>query len=151
METVRYFPVIFSIVYIFSLFFCVFARIESWPFSDYRVYEGAYYPQDLVVRVPYFKLSNGEYFNPSTKESYLWIDRVYFHLAPLKLKPSEWESYLHKLVRSEKIRKFTQKITKLGLEPEKFVVMKVTFKEQKKNLWVPVYTPEKQYDLSKTD
>ena len=151
METMRYFPVIFSIVYIFSLFFCIFARIESWPFSDYRVFEGAYYPKDLVVRAPYFKLSNGEYFNPSTKEFYIWINRVYFHLAPLKLKPNEWEAYLKKLVRSKKVLDIVKKMTESGLKPEKFVVMKVTFREKRKHLWVPVYTPEKQYDISDTD
>ena len=141
------FRFIFIIIYISSLFFCIFARIESWPFSDYRVFEGAYYPEELIVRMPYFKLSNGEYFNPGTKEFFLHTDRPYFDKAFRELKPDELESYLKQLILSKAVKRVKKEMIAKNLIPVKFVVMKITFKEKQKNLYVPVYTSEKEYDI----
>ena len=96
--------------------------------------------------MPYFKLSNGEYFDPSTKW-YLNFDRDYFNEATDELKPDELDSYLKRLVKSKTVQKVKHKMTAENLIPVKLVVMKVTFRETKKNLYKPVYTPEKEYDL----
>ncbi len=140
------FQIVFSVLYIGSLFFCIFARIESWPFSDYGVFQNANYPKNISVRVPYFKLSNGEYFDPF-KKRYFGFDREYFDQAIHELKPDELDSYLKKLIKSKAVKKVKHKMIAENLTPVKFVVMKVTFKETKKNLYKPVYTPEKEYDL----
>ena len=141
------FQTVFIIIYVGSLFFCIFTHIESWPFSDYRVFPKAFYPKDISLRIPYFKLSSGEYFNPSTKWQSLGFDKNYFFKSFRELKPDDLESYLKDLSDSKAVKRLQCKMIARNLIPIKFVVMHVTFKERKKYLYEPVYTPEKEYEL----
>ena len=126
------FQIFFSFTYLGVLFFCIFARIESWPFSDYRVFQHHNHPEHVSIHAPFFKLSNGEYFNPGTRNFYLHIDRAYFTQAFTKMDPQVREKYLISLAKSKRIERLAGKIRReLKLIPVKFVPMKVTFKKTK--------------------
>ena len=134
------------VVYIGTGFFCVFARIESWPFSDYRVFENNLHPGYLRAYAPWLKLSNGEYFNPGTKDIYYNIDRPYFHEAFRKMPASDLEKYLSSLAKSKKIRALAAKMRSKGLDPVKLVPMEFTF-EKRNSKWTPNPRPFKEYDI----
>ena len=138
----------FLLTYLGVLFFCIFARIESWPFSDYRVFAYHNHPEHISLYTPFFKLSNGEYFNPGTREFYLHIDRAYFTLSFKKMDPPTLEQYLTSTAKSKQVRRLVKKMRREGaLQPVKFVPMKTTFKKDKNNKWRPVYSPFKEYDI----
>ena len=141
------FQVFFLIFYLGGLFFCIFARIESWPFSDYRLFSRHNHPKHISIHAPFFKLSNGEYFNPGTRNFYLHIDRGYFTWAFTKQDPQVREKYLISLAESKRVRRLAEKIKReLKLIPVKFVPMKVTFKKNKKK-WAPVLSPLREYAI----
>ena len=141
------FQIFFSFIYIGVLFFCIFARIESWPFSDYRVFKRNHHPKYLISHVPWLKLSDGEYFNPSTREFYFHIDRPYFDEALRMMDPQTLERYLTSIAESKRLEKLAKRMRRAGKVPVKFVAMKITFKQGKNKKWSPVYTPVKEYDI----
>ena len=137
----------FIIIYIGVLFFCIFARVESWPFSDYRLFAGSSYPQNITIYVPYFELLDGQYFNPGTKKIFLNIDRDYFDESFQMSQNDDLKRYMKGLVHSARVKDVINKMTKHNLHPIKFVVMKVTFKRENDKKWVPVYSPEIKLDI----
>ena len=141
------FQFFFSFIYIGVLFFCIFARIESWPFSDYRVFMYNNHPERIVYYAPFFKLSSGEYFNPGTRKFYFQFERVYFHTALRKMDPPTLERYLISTAKSEKVQRFVERMRRHNMVPVKFVAMKVTFKQDKNNKWQPIHSPVKEYDI----
>ena len=137
----------FIITYIGVLFFFIFARVESWPFSDYRLFSNSSYPWDITIYAPYFELLDGQYFNPGTKKIYLKIDRDYFDESFQVSQHDDLKKYMKGLVHSAPVKDMINKMKKHNLHPVKFVVMKVTFKRENAKKWVPVYSPEIKLDI----
>ena len=137
--------VLFITVYLGQFFFVTFWRIESWPFSDYRIFEKTSHPQIVKVYSPYFELSDGSYI--SIIQEKIHVNKNHFHTANTKYKPSDHEKYIQKLIHSKEITQAISNMKKQNLFPVKFVVMQVSFRESKKHKWYPVHTPLKKYDL----
>ncbi len=137
----------FIALYIFQAFFCIFARIESWPFSDYQVFKDNSHPSWVKAYAPWLKLQSGRYFNPASKDIYYHIDRSFFHMSFIKMPPEDRETYLSRLAKSSKTRAFAAKMRARGLEPEALVPMEVSFKDRGGRKWEPVSRPLKEYAL----
>ncbi len=155
---------VFIVIYLGVLLFCIFLRVESWPFSDYRFYAYDHHPRYVRAVIPYFKLSDGSYFNPGTTnfipyahvyytslfdlgaELTPFIDRIYFSYVFLS-DSSDKNRYVNKILKSELMQKTVKDIKNQGFLPVKFVAMQVTFKEETKHKWMPVYTPWEEYDI----
>ncbi len=139
--------IFFICFYLGSLFFCIFLRIESWPFSDYRVYARSIHPESVKAHIPYFKLSDGSYFDPRMTEFDPYMDIMYFsHIFLLSDSPDkDW--YVNRMLKSRSLKRAVRKMRKNNINPVKFVVMRVTFKEETKHKWMPVYTPWEEYDI----
>ena len=143
----RKFYTAFIALYIFQAFFCIFARIESWPFSDYGVFENNLHPRHVKAYAPWFKLQNGRYFNPASKDLYYHTDRSFFHMSFIKMLPEDREQYLSRLAKSPKTRAFAAKMRERGLRPAALVPMEFSFKDRGGRKWEPVPRPLKEYAL----
>lgn len=143
----KFFRWSFIIGYIGILLFCIFNRIESWPFSDYRLFSGSQYPQDVEIYAPYFELSNGKYFNPGTKKLYLHIDRDYFNNIFYEFESKDVDKYIKQLILSKPMQKVISEMVKEGLRPIKFIAMEVKFKKQSDKTWTPILNPRLEYVL----
>ena len=140
--------IVFIVIFLGSFFFCTFLRIESWPFSDYRIFAKHSHPKLVEVYVPYFELSDGSYIPPIIqKKSVLHIDRSHFHIAYKKYSSLDYYRYINKLLQSKEMRWAIKEIRRQNLFPVKFIVMEVTFTEKQKHKWTPIYTPLKKYDI----
>ena len=136
---------VFIIVYLGSFFFCIFFQIESWPFSDYRLFPHKSHPNRVHVYLPYFQLSNGQFFDP-LKNRHLSLDRSYFNKV-FRFKSLAIEPYIRNLIQSKKMEKAIKKMEREGLVPVKFIPMLITFKKSEKNKWEPVLKPVTEYDI----
>ena len=138
--------IVFITIYLGQFFFCTFWRIESWPFSDYRIFQKDSHPKLVNTYSPYLKLSNGSYVS-IIKEKLFYINNNHFVTATDKYKPLDYEKYINNLIHSKGMKQAVDKMRKQNLFPIKFIVMQVKFVEIKKHKWQPVYTPFKKYDL----
>ena len=146
--TNKAFIAVFIVLYLGSFFYVIFFRIESWPFSDYRVYSHHTHPKRIKTYIPYFRLSDGSYVPPIVNNKIiLLIDKPHFQKAYLKYNSSDYDTYINKLLKSKTMRQAVKRMREQNLFPAQFIIMEVKFKEKKKHKWIPVYTPVKKYDI----
>lgn len=139
---------IFIVIYLGQFFFCIFFRIESWPFSDYRVYPFHNHPKHIKAYIPYFKLSDGSYIPPILNNKFVYyIEKSYFQKAYLKYNPVDYKRYISALLKSNSMKKALKRMKKSNLIPTQFVIMEIKFTEKKKHKWEPIFTPVKEYDI----
>ena len=110
----KIFITVFIIVYLGQFFFCIFFRIESWPFSDYSMYRSHTHPKRVKVYIPYFKLSDGSYIPPVLNNKIvLSINKVHFHKAYRKYDSADYDRYINALLKSNSMKKSIEKNEKI--------------------------------------
>jgi len=103
--TNKIFATVFIVIYLGQFFFCMFFRIESWPFSDYKVFQRSAHPQSAKVYIPCFKLPDGAYIQAIINNQIVFdINALYFNKASMKYfkhNSPDYEKYISKLIKSD--------------------------------------------------
>ena len=146
----------FIVFYLTALLFGVFARIESWPFSNFTMFSWRMRPEMVKMYAPFFQLADGRNLSLRQKrfcrgpEFCFGVELYYFDTVFRRghiFSGREREEYVKKLLNAKTMQAGIEAIKKQGLLPVKFLVMEVTFENQAR-LWTPMYKAVEHYDIA---